>query len=54
MRTEFLRDHDHRHATAAELQEALDGWVNQYNTERPQQSLGMRPLIDRFRLARGG
>ena len=35
----------------AELQAALDGWVNQYNTERPHQALGMRPPIDRFRLA---
>lgn len=51
IRAEFLRDHDHRHATVAELQAALDGWVDHYNTERPHQALGMRPPIDRFRLA---
>ena len=51
MRAEFLRDHDHRHATIAELQQALDAWVNQYNTERPHQALGMRPPIERFQLA---
>jgi Integrase core domain len=33
------------------LQAALDGWVAYYNTERPHQALGMRPPIDRFRLA---
>ena len=51
IRAEFLTDHDHQHATIAELQAALDGWVNQYNTERPHQALGMRPPIERFRLA---
>jgi transposase InsO family protein len=51
IRTEFLRDHDRRHATIAELQRALDAWVAYYNTERPHQALGMRPPIDRFRLA---
>jgi len=53
MRTEFLVDHDHKHATVAGLQAALDGWVNQYNTERPHQALGMRPPIERFKLAAG-
>ena len=43
MRAEFLTDHDHQHATIAELQAALDGWVDHYNTERPHQALGMRP-----------
>jgi hypothetical protein len=51
IRTEFLADHDHQHATIAELQQALDAWVAYYNTERPHQALGMRPPIDRFRLA---
>jgi transposase InsO family protein len=51
MRAEFLADHDRRHATAAELQTALDAWVEHYNRERPHQSLGMRPPIDRFQLA---
>jgi hypothetical protein len=51
IRIEFLADHDHRHATIAELRQALDAWVDHYNTERPHQALGMRPPIDRFRLA---
>jgi transposase InsO family protein len=51
IRTEFLADHDHQHATIAELQAALDAWVAYYNTERPHQALGMRPPIERFRLA---
>lgn len=51
MRAEFLAEHDHQHATIAELQAALDAWVAYYNTERPHQALGMRPPIDRFRLA---
>lgn len=33
-------------------QAELDAWVHHYNHERPHQSLGMRPPIDRFRLAR--
>jgi transposase-like protein len=32
------------------LQEALDAWVNEYNTARPHQSCGGRPPIERFRL----
>jgi transposase InsO family protein len=51
IRAEFLADHDRQHATIAELQQALDAWVACYNTERPHQALGMRPPIDRFRLA---
>ena len=51
MRAEFLAEHDHQHATRAELQAALDAWVVHYNTERPHQALGMRPPIDRFQLA---
>ena len=51
MRAEFLVDHDRGHATGAELQAALDEWVEHYNRERPHQSLGMRPPIDRFQLA---
>ena len=50
MRAEFFGDH-RRQSTMAELQAALDGWVAQYNTERPHQSLGMRPPVDRFQLA---
>ena len=34
-----------------ELQAALDGWVVEYNTERPHQSCGGRPPAERFALA---
>lgn len=51
MRAEFLAEHNHRHATIADLQAALDAWVDHYNTERPHQALGMRPPIERFQLA---
>jgi transposase InsO family protein len=51
IRAEFLTEHDYQHGTIAELQQALDAWVAYYNTERPHQALGMRPPIDRFRLA---
>ncbi len=51
MRVEFLAEHDRRHATAAELQTAFDVWVDHYNRERPHQSLGMRPPVERFQLA---
>jgi hypothetical protein len=54
MRTEFFIDADRRYATIAELQAALDGWVVRYNTERPHQSLGMRPPAERFALAPAG
>jgi hypothetical protein len=53
IRTEFLTEHDYKHATIAELQQALDAWVDHYNTERPHQALGMRPPIERFQLAAG-
>jgi transposase InsO family protein len=53
IRAEFLAEHDYKHATVAELQAALDGWVNHYNTDRPHQALGMLPPIDRFRLTSG-
>jgi transposase InsO family protein len=46
MWAEFFTDADRVHATIAELQVALDGWVHLYNTERPHQSLGMRPPAD--------
>jgi transposase InsO family protein len=53
IRIEFLTEHDYQHATMAELQAALDAWVDHYNTERPHQALGMRPPIERFQLAAG-
>ena len=51
-RAEFLAEHDRRHGTIEALQAALDSWVLHYNTLRPHQSVGMRPPIERFRLAR--
>ena len=51
IRAEFLTEHDRRHSTLADLQQALDAWVVHYNTERPHQALGMRPPIERFQLA---
>ncbi len=52
LRAEFLAEHDRRHGTIEALQAALDSWVLHYNTLRPHQSVGMRPPIERFRLAR--
>jgi hypothetical protein len=54
MRVEFLTAADRVYATIAELQAALDGWVVRYNTERPHQSLGMCPPVQRFALAARG
>ena len=51
IRAEFLAEHDRRHESIEELQAALDAWVAHYNTLRPHQSVGMRPPIERFRLA---
>jgi transposase InsO family protein len=53
MRAEFFADVDRMFATIGELQAVLDGWVGQYNTERPHQSLGMCPPAERFALAVG-
>jgi transposase InsO family protein len=38
-------------ASIDQAQAAIDAWVVVYNTERPHQGIGMRPPIDRFRLA---
>ena len=54
MRLEFFGAADRQYQGLAELQAALDQWVAHYNTERPHQSLGMRPPIDRFVLAGPG
>ena len=51
MRAEFFTGVDRHFATIAELQQELDDWVGQYNTERPHQSLGMCAPVERFRLA---
>jgi transposase InsO family protein len=53
-RDEFLVEHDRKHATVEEAQKALDAWVEKYNTERPHQSLGDRPPVERFALAACG
>src|ERR1700730_14563644 len=51
-RAEFVAEHDRQYQTLAAAQEALDAWVVEYNTARPHQSLGDRPPIERFSLAR--
>jgi transposase InsO family protein len=51
MRREFFTPSDRKFATIGELQAALDGWVEEYNTARPHQSCGGRPPAERFRLA---
>jgi transposase InsO family protein len=51
MRHDFLVAHDRVHRNIEELQEALDAWVDEYNTQRPHQSLGDRPPTERFSLA---
>ena len=51
IRAEFLTEHDRGHATIEQMQTALDAWVVQYNTERPHQSCGGRPPVERFALA---
>ena len=54
LRAEFLAEHDRQHATVEALQQALDVWVVEYNTERPHQSCGGRPPAERFALAQSG
>lgn len=54
MRGEFFTDADRVYPAIADLQAALDGWVHRYNSERPHQSLGMRPPAERFALAAPG
>jgi transposase InsO family protein len=48
LRKEFLVDRTFTSFDAA--QAALDGWVHDYNTERPHQSLDMATPAERFRL----
>jgi transposase InsO family protein len=50
MKREFLAGT--RFETIADAQAALDAWVAEYNHVREHQSLGDRPPIERFRLAR--
>jgi len=54
VRAEFLATHDRQHPTVEALQDALDGWVVEYNTARPHQSCGGRPPAERFALAERG
>jgi transposase InsO family protein len=49
LRREFLNGRVFDSLTDAQAQ--LDGWVWEYNHERPHQSVGGRPPIERFRLA---
>jgi hypothetical protein len=51
LRAEFLTGHDRAHATVDELQAAVDAWVVEYNSDRPHQSCGGRPPVERFALA---
>jgi transposase InsO family protein len=51
LRAEWVRPNDRAFATMAEAQASLDAWVHHYNTERPHQSTGMVPPVERFRLA---
>jgi len=51
MRREFFTPKDRMFAAVAELQEALDPWVTEYNTARPHESCGGRSPVERFRLA---
>lgn len=50
LKREFLDDKVFE--TIEHAQAAIDGWVAEYNTVREHQSLGDRPPIERFRLAR--
>jgi transposase InsO family protein len=52
MRREFFTGKDRLFTALGDLQDALDGWVMEYNTARPHQSCGGRPPIERFQLAR--
>jgi transposase InsO family protein len=49
LRREFLNDKVFASLTDAQTQ--LDGWVHEYNHERPHQSVGGLPPIERFKLA---
>jgi transposase InsO family protein len=51
LRAGFLAGQDRQHPTVEALQAALDAWLVEYNTERPHQSCGGRPPVERFALA---
>ncbi len=48
LRTEFRTDRVF--ASLAVAQAELDAWVEDYNTRRPHQGIGMVPPVERFRL----
>jgi transposase InsO family protein len=54
LRAEFLASHDRVHDSVEQLQAAVDGWVVEYNTDRPHQSCGGRPPVERFGVAAAG
>jgi transposase InsO family protein len=49
IRAEFLLEHDRRRESIEAVQAALDAWVVRH-TERPHQSGGGRPPVERFAL----
>jgi transposase InsO family protein len=51
LRDEWVRPNHRRFDSLVEAQASLDAWVEHYNTQRPHQSLGMEPPVERFRLA---
>jgi hypothetical protein len=51
LRKDFFAPNGYRFAAIAEAQAALDEWVHDYNHDRPHQSLGDRPPVERFALA---
>jgi transposase InsO family protein len=51
LRKEFFSEKDHLFETIEEAQRALDAWVATYNDERPHQSIGDVPPMERFKLA---
>ena len=53
LRKDFFTPNDYRFETLEEAQAALDEWIVTYNTERPHQSIGDKPPIERFRLRAG-
>lgn len=48
LRAEFFRPNENLYSTIEAAQEGLDTWVCHYNTERPHQSVGMKPPAERF------
>ncbi|MDQ4131847.1 MAG: transposase [Actinomycetota bacterium] len=51
LRGEWVRPNDWTFATMADAQASLHAWVDDYNCERPHQSVGMVLPAERFRLA---